>query len=205
MSQEELAQKLNVTRQTVSGWETERCQPDIETLMVLADALDADIQELIYGTKPGQYLRYRRKYVFWSILCGSFSGIFALCWLFVLPEIYALFARYFMGHALYFTYWGLPQVGWFAFGVFLPAALQMFFPVRLKRQGRRVCVFAAIVAGLPGLLILLDTLFYMLYGQSSFLGSLVSWVAICPAGRLLALCVFPLLSGELMFLGVDRT
>ena len=35
---EELAEKLNVTRQTVSGWETGRRQPDLDTLKELADS-----------------------------------------------------------------------------------------------------------------------------------------------------------------------
>ena len=37
LKQEDLAQRLHVTRQTVSGWETGRRQPDLDTLKELVD------------------------------------------------------------------------------------------------------------------------------------------------------------------------
>ncbi len=51
LTQEALAEKLNVTRQTVSSWETDRTRPDIDLLEAISAALNADIEELIYG-KP---------------------------------------------------------------------------------------------------------------------------------------------------------
>ena len=52
MTQEQLAEKLNVTRQAVSNWENEKTQPDIDTLHKISQELDCSIEELIYGTKP---------------------------------------------------------------------------------------------------------------------------------------------------------
>ena len=54
MTQEALAVQLNVTRQTVSGWETNRTQPDIETLMRIAEVFSVEIEELIYGQSRTQ-------------------------------------------------------------------------------------------------------------------------------------------------------
>ena len=51
ISQSELAEKLNVTRQAVSNWETGKTQPDIDTLHKIADMLEISIDELIYGNK----------------------------------------------------------------------------------------------------------------------------------------------------------
>ena len=51
MTQEALASELFVTRQTVSGWENGRTQPDIETLDLLAKIFSVEIEELIYGKK----------------------------------------------------------------------------------------------------------------------------------------------------------
>ena len=51
MSQEDLAEHLNVTRQAVSNWETGKTQPDIETLHNISMILDVSIEELIYGTE----------------------------------------------------------------------------------------------------------------------------------------------------------
>lgn len=51
MSQAELAERLNVTRQAVSNWECGKTEPDIETLHKIADILEITIEELIYGVK----------------------------------------------------------------------------------------------------------------------------------------------------------
>lgn len=49
MTQDQLAEKLNVTRQAVSNWETGKTQPSIETLTALAAHFDISAEMLIYG------------------------------------------------------------------------------------------------------------------------------------------------------------
>ena len=51
LTQEELAEKLAVTRQAVSNWETEKTQPDIDTLQKIAQVLEVSVEEIIYGSK----------------------------------------------------------------------------------------------------------------------------------------------------------
>ncbi len=51
LTQDALAEKINVTRQTVSSWETGRTQPDIEMLELLSGVFSVGIEELIYGKK----------------------------------------------------------------------------------------------------------------------------------------------------------
>lgn len=51
LTQEELAQKINVTRQAVSNWENAKTQPDLETLTASASALEIDFEMLLYGKK----------------------------------------------------------------------------------------------------------------------------------------------------------
>lgn len=51
LTQEELAQKINVTRQAVSNWENAKTQPDLETLISIAEALQVDFEALLYGKK----------------------------------------------------------------------------------------------------------------------------------------------------------
>lgn len=51
LTQEELAQKINVTRQAVSNWENAKTQPDLETLTAIASALEIDLEMLLYGKK----------------------------------------------------------------------------------------------------------------------------------------------------------
>lgn len=49
MTQDQLAEKLNVTRQAVSSWETGKTQPSIETLTALAALFGISVETLIYG------------------------------------------------------------------------------------------------------------------------------------------------------------
>ena len=49
LSQEELAEKMGITRQTISKWETGASVPDVEELQRLCAALSASAEELICG------------------------------------------------------------------------------------------------------------------------------------------------------------
>lgn len=51
ITQEELANMLFISRQSVSSWENDRTQPDIEMLDKLTAVFDVSIEELIYGKK----------------------------------------------------------------------------------------------------------------------------------------------------------
>ncbi len=51
LTQDALAEKLHVTRQAISNWENDKTKPDIESLELLAEVLEVDIEELIYGEK----------------------------------------------------------------------------------------------------------------------------------------------------------
>lgn len=58
MTQEQLAEKMNLTRQAISNWENEKACPDIESIMKLADALEIDVMLLLYGSAyETQYIR----------------------------------------------------------------------------------------------------------------------------------------------------
>lgn len=49
ITQEELAERLHVTRQAISSWENGKNQPDIQTLEELAKVFDVTVEEVIYG------------------------------------------------------------------------------------------------------------------------------------------------------------
>ena len=81
LSQEELAERLYVTRQTISNYETGRSDPDVEMLTRLAEALDTDIQLLIYGEPKKRDMKQIRRaaarlavilllYVIFQIIAG---------------------------------------------------------------------------------------------------------------------------------------
>lgn len=49
LSQEDLAAKIFVSRQTVSNWETDKTYPDVESLLLLSVLFDVTVDELIKG------------------------------------------------------------------------------------------------------------------------------------------------------------
>lgn len=49
LSQEELAEKVYVTRQTVSNWENEKSYPDIHSLLLLSSLFHVSLDQLIKG------------------------------------------------------------------------------------------------------------------------------------------------------------
>ncbi len=51
LTQDALAEKMHITRQAISNWENDKTKPDIESLEMLAEVLEVDIEELIYGEK----------------------------------------------------------------------------------------------------------------------------------------------------------
>ncbi|MEA4971227.1 MAG: helix-turn-helix transcriptional regulator [Candidatus Pelethousia sp.] len=63
LTQDALAQKLFTSRQRVSHYETGKSNPDIDTLVKIAEALDADVNALIYGppVPPARKKEARRK------------------------------------------------------------------------------------------------------------------------------------------------
>ena len=51
-SQEELANRLNVSRQTVSKWEVGDSTPDMEKLIAISDLFGISLDELVLGKAP---------------------------------------------------------------------------------------------------------------------------------------------------------
>lgn len=76
LTQEQLAERLFVTRQAVSAWETGKAQPDVETLERIAAALDAELTEVLYGAARSPDLRRLRRR--WLLTGGGTAGILAV-------------------------------------------------------------------------------------------------------------------------------
>lgn len=49
LSQEDLAAKIYVSRQTISNWETDKTYPDVQSLLLLSVLFDVTVDELIKG------------------------------------------------------------------------------------------------------------------------------------------------------------
>lgn len=93
MTQDSLAEKLFVTRQTVSNWETGRSQPDIDTLVRIAEVLKTDASALIYG--PSQ--EPNRKDVLRGLwISGGITLLLGLAYMIGMPVARKIAGTYFI-------------------------------------------------------------------------------------------------------------
>ena len=64
LTQEQMAEKLFVTRQTVSLWENGKTQPDIQTLERIAECFGVELMTVLYGAEmPGNCENRREKLI----------------------------------------------------------------------------------------------------------------------------------------------
>ncbi len=56
LTQEQLAEKLNVSNRSVSRWETGSTLPDISLIIELADYYEVDIKELVEGERKSEIM-----------------------------------------------------------------------------------------------------------------------------------------------------
>ena len=66
MTQEDLAARIHATRQTVSNYETGRSRPDVDTLSLLAEVLECDVEQLLSGKTHPRLDPQERKRLLWS-------------------------------------------------------------------------------------------------------------------------------------------
>lgn len=124
LSQEELAQSLNISRQSISKWETGENLPSIDNLISLSGLLDISLDELITGEPylhfpfnfgkpknrmPVFYLLFSMilVLVIFSMVFRNF--IFGFC--FALAEYMIITLFYPFDFKRYFTYWTLEHQG----------------------------------------------------------------------------------------------
>lgn len=94
MTQDALAEKLFVTRQTVSNYETGKSRPDIDMLMKIAEVLEVDIHAVLYGPAP----KHDRRDEFAQLAVGSVVTLLLFLFL-LLTKNWALSQYYNLGIA----------------------------------------------------------------------------------------------------------
>ena len=77
LSQEELGMELQVSRQTISKWETGRSFPDVSLMEPLCKELDISVSELLAGKhlEPEQYQKETEKMLMDSVRTGQLMGL----------------------------------------------------------------------------------------------------------------------------------
>lgn len=193
LTQQQLADRLHVTRQSVSSWELGRTEPDLQTLTELAEVFGTDAGSLLGEAGRPAYARFQKQYVLgFGICAGLLLAVFCL-------EL-GLFSYWRKLHdygaMLYAALWKLsaPPLLWYASGVGAVCFFAMWSPVRCGKQARLALLLAALALGLPVLALMAQ---YLTVALGNLDGVRV-WLAPFlryPAGRAAIQAVLPALSG----------
>ena len=151
LTQDALAEKLHVTRQAVSNWETGRNQPDLYTLEAAAKALDLELEELLRG-KPGKYPRFQAKAMGWVIVLGLFALFLAADALFIEPRLLELKGKTYRVWPYMFNGLAVLPICRTAAGMLVPAAVSLRHNVQPEGAAKNALRAAAILLLLPAAL-----------------------------------------------------
>lgn len=201
MTQDDLAQRLHVTRQAVSNWEMGKTAISVEYLMQLAELFDVTTDELLYGEKAQTEQKYpekQRRYVVCSFVCGAVLLVAILLDLTVKPIILkqAQTTYRFLSYFVYFYLVDVPASA--ALGGLIPSLLALKLDIRLYGKVRTIVLIAGVFCLLFWLVACVGSVFGFvppavvnLVTRSVFLMNHANYV-------------FPILFGAGMFLGLNR-
>ena len=80
MSQEELADRMGVSRQAVSKWESEQSTPDLEKIIIMSELFGVTTDYILKGTEPvASTNRKNIKSIYWGfvIIFAGVAGIWS--------------------------------------------------------------------------------------------------------------------------------
>lgn len=163
ISQEVLSEKLYVSRQAISNWETGKTQPDIDTLVAIAAAFNVDVSEVIYGVsiKPEAYPQDKKKRIIATCVFGFIVLIFILLEIIFVPHFKRLaITSYNVYPIVYITFY-LRPLFYINTSLFFFSALSLRYDIRIKKTlTRKVILYSSSIF----------IIFYFLNSVNSFLG-----------------------------------
>ena len=78
LTQDQLAEQLFVTRQTISNYENGRSRPDIDTLLKIAELLNSDVNSILYGPPvPEDKRSDKRRFIIGAVV----TAVLCVLWL----------------------------------------------------------------------------------------------------------------------------
>ncbi len=211
MTQDQLAERMSVTRQAVSNWETERTQPDIDTLNSLAEVFNTDINEIIYGVPKGAYPRFQERFVRMTVICL----LVALCFFFI-HEWAPLYLKN-LASDIYWTgrekitlldYMGIPllceALCSFALGSLIMSVASLFYDTNIRIGSRKVkAILITVLLLIPMFLVLLEVI--VAHVSKSSGGKFIYIICIKHTWlKLPLLWLCPFIAGILFFLFINR-
>ena len=119
LSQDDLAEKIFVSRQTVSNWENEKTYPDIKSLILLSEVFETSLDALIKGD-----LNEMKR----QIDGQEYARFLRNSWILTIMFIILLITPIPLAHFL----------GWWGLAVYIAIfALTMFFAVKIEKYKKK--------------------------------------------------------------------
>ena len=189
VTQEELAERLHVTRQAVSNWETGKNQPDLDMLEAIAKVLGTEPGEL-FGEGDKAYPRYQRKIVLRVAVLGLITLFILADGLLIAPRLLEERARTFNALPEIINDLAVLPLCRLAAGMLVPAVLSLWHSVRPAGKLRLILRLLPPLLLIPLLLTWLGLLWPQAFGGALF-------VLTDPSGfrQALVFRVFPILAG----------
>lgn len=149
LTQDALGERLHVTRQAVSAWETGKTAPDVETLAALAAALEVDVRALIYGPEAveGGYLRFQRRYVVCAAVFAAMTLALLVMEMTLKPYLHQLKGQTFILWPSLTYIMAVVPLEYAAAGALLPLLLSLWVDIRVQSvRARRVLLVLGLLA-----------------------------------------------------------
>ena len=157
LTQEELAEKLHVTRQAVSNWERNQNLPELEVLLAAAEALGASVDELLYGPRPAEgpdRPETRRKKVITAAVLWTVWGVLLAVYLIGRPTVADYMRHAYDGRAWAVFAFALRPAIYLTLGMAVCALICIWRDLRPRGPAIRRALFWS-GAGIAALLLLL--------------------------------------------------
>lgn len=94
LSQDEFANVLKVSRQTISNWENEKSYPDLEMIVKISDYFEVSVDELLKQNKTTGVQKYTKKKWRFEILVTILTVIIGSCMILLVARYFEIRSRF---------------------------------------------------------------------------------------------------------------
>lgn len=201
LTQDALAERLHVTRQAVSNWETGKNQPDLGILEETAAALDVRLEDLLRDRRSG-YPRFQKKALAWVIAVGAVTLLLLADELFVVPRLIEMRKRTFNGWWYWFNGFVVMPILRIAPGMLIPAVISLWRDVQPAGWVKTVLRAVPFVLLIPTIV---PMLWFFSIG-TTVLSRFFVWILADRSGmwQRIICGALPVLAGVCFFLGYVR-
>ena len=190
LTQEAFAEKLFVTRQTVSNYENGKTRPDVQTVIRIAEILETDANHVLYGLPlpPNKQLSRKRLMPLSIVFCIGWIAVIIL-W----PIARNLSPKWFFAPSYWLNYLFLPLL-WTTGGFLVTELAKMALRLRcenavwkdkLRRALLIFWIFCVLLVLSEGIFYLIGDIFYATHNWVDMSFSLIKPFNYCLAGILL--------------------